>query len=362
MHLYLFHLKGVLPNHLNVFLDFCTRTGYFTMDQFCQELNRFQYDEGELNSKPQLDLTLSDLTKQKNLGMPLTSMQIFHLFVNLPFILKKLLHSSHFPQYQAILICVDILSLCFANTINITTPDQLRCCIKKHNDLFRHLYPGKMKFKFHFMTHFPSIMKDFGPLIYTSCFATERKHQFFKGNKVRNLKNPSLMLARRHELWLCVNYYCQDGSLSHTALSNVSNGVLDKDESISDARVQFVITHLTNLPFKPTSMLKVFKSNGYKYSKSSVLNLSKEHFPSMPIVGRVKWILYDGKNCAFICNLYEVKGYVQQLRAYEVQETNKIDCFLLNDICYKRPLKLVTLADGSLYFLLHPYGKTLTIL
>ena len=126
-----FHLKGVLPNDLNAFLDFCTTTRYFTMDQFCQEVNRFQYDDGELNSKSQLDLTLSDLTKQNNLGMLLTSMQIFHLFVNLPFILKLLLRSSHFPQNQAILICVDILSLCFANTINITTPDQLRYCIKK---------------------------------------------------------------------------------------------------------------------------------------------------------------------------------------------------------------------------------------
>lgn len=170
------------------------------MVQFCQEVNQFRYDESELRSKSQLDMALGDLRKQNNLGMPLTSMQTFYLFVNLPFILKKLLRSSDFPQYQAILLCVDILSLCFSNTINSTTPDQLHSCIKKHNDLFRQLYPGKMKFKFHFMTHFPTLMKDFGPLIYTSCFATERKHQFFKGNKVRNLKNPSLMLAKRHEL------------------------------------------------------------------------------------------------------------------------------------------------------------------
>ncbi|CAM4792491.1 unnamed protein product [Rotaria magnacalcarata] len=355
-------LEGVLPNHLNAFLDFCSTAGYFTMDQFCREVNRFPYDESELNSKPHLDLASADLKKQNNLGMPLTSMQTFYLFINLPFILKNLLHSSDFPQYQAILICVDILSLCFSNTISITTPDQLRSCIKKHNDLFRRLYPGKMKFKFHFMTHFPTIMKDFGPLIYTSCLATERKHQFFKGNKVRNLKNPSLMLARRHELWLCVNDHCQDGSLSHAALADGPNGVVDNRESISDARVQFVIAHLPSLPFKPMSMLKVFNSSGYKYSKYSILNLSKEHFPAMPIVGKIKWIFYDGKNCAFICNLYAVKTYVQQLRAYEVEETNTIECFLLDDICYKKPLKLVALSDGSLYYPLHPYGKSLSIL
>ncbi|CAM4786110.1 unnamed protein product [Rotaria magnacalcarata] len=268
-------LEGVLPNHLNAFLDFCSTAGYFTMDQFCREVNRFPYDESELNSKSHLDLASADLKKQNNLGMPLTSMQTFYLFINLPFVLKNLLHSSDFPQYQASLICVDTLSLCFSNTISITTPDLLRSCIKKHNDLFRRLYP-------------------------------ERKHQFFKGNKVRNLKNPSLMLARRHELWLCVNDHCQDGSLSHAALVDGPNGVVDNRESISDARVQFIIANLPTLPFKPMSMLKVFNSSGYKYSKYSIVNLSKEHFPVMPIVGKIKWIFYDGKNCAFICNLEHI--------------------------------------------------------
>ncbi|CAF3963379.1 unnamed protein product [Rotaria sp. Silwood1] len=223
----------------------------------------------------------------------------------------------------------------------------------------RKLYPGKMKFKFHFMTHFPVIMKDFGPLPYTSCLATERKHQFFKGNKVRNLKNPSLMLARRHELWICINDHSHDGSLSHTALSNGSHGVLDNRQPITDGQIQFVISNLPKLPFKPLSTLKTLTVKGYKYSHNSVLNVSKDHFPSLPIVGKIKWMLYDGNSCALICNMYTVKGYVQQLRAFEVQETNKMDCFILDDISYKKPLKLVCL-NGSFYFPLHPYGKSFT--
>ncbi|CAF3105178.1 unnamed protein product [Rotaria socialis] len=76
----------------------------------------FPYQGDELNSKPYLDLSSDGLKKQSNAGMPLTSMQMFYLFINLPFIVKKLLHSSNFQQYHAILICVDILSLCFATT------------------------------------------------------------------------------------------------------------------------------------------------------------------------------------------------------------------------------------------------------
>ena len=108
--------------------------------------------------------------------------------INLPFIPKNLLQSSDFLQCQVISICMDTLSFCFARIITHEMPEQLPHFIKMENKLFRRLYPGKMKFKFYFMTHFPRLMKDLEPLAYTSCLATETTHQFFKRNKVRNLK------------------------------------------------------------------------------------------------------------------------------------------------------------------------------
>lgn len=101
---------------------------------------------------------------------------------------------------------------------------------------------------------------------------------------------------------------------------------------------------MPNLPFKPLSTLKIFYSNGYKYSKNSMLNVSKDYFPPSPSIG---------KSCAFICNLYVVKGYVQALRAYEVESTNRIECFTIDRICHKKPLKLLNL-NGSFYVFLHP--------
>ena len=288
-------------------------------------------------------------------------MQTYHLFVNLPFILKKLLQSSDFPQYRAILICVDILSLCFATTITAKTSEQLSHFIKAHNNLFRQFYPGRMKFKFHFMTHFPRLMKDLGPLAYTSCLATERKHQFFKGNKVRNLKNPCLMLARRHELWACVNDHRQDGFLSSTALSDPPHGQLDNRRTIDHVQIQFVINNLLNLPFQPRCTLKRFSASGQEYCHDTILNVAREQLPSLPTIGKIRWMLYDGNRCAFVCNMYNVKGYVQDLRAFEVEETGTLDCFLYEDIFCKNTLHLVPL-NGSFYVHLHPFGKSFTVL
>ncbi|CAF1363912.1 unnamed protein product [Rotaria magnacalcarata] len=128
--------------------------------------------------------------------------------------------------------------------------DTIRTLLE-HNDLFRQLYTGKMKYKFHFMTFFPAFMKDFESLAHTSCLATERKHQFFKGNKVRNLKHPSLMLMGRNELWLCINDHFQDESLSNVALSGAPYSRVDPHQSINDGQIQFLISNIFHLLFKP---------------------------------------------------------------------------------------------------------------
>ena len=115
-------------------------------------------------------------------------------------------------------------------------------------------------------------------IAYTSCLATERKHQFFKGNKVRNLKNPCLMLARRHEMWACVNDHIQDGSLSPAALSNPPHGKLDSRQTIDDGQIQFLIKNVLNLPFKPLSTLKKFTTSGQEYSQNTIVNVARQCF------------------------------------------------------------------------------------
>ncbi|CAF3315433.1 unnamed protein product [Rotaria socialis] len=126
-------------------------------------------------------------------------------------------------------------------------------------------------------------------------------------------------------------------------------------------QIQLLISNIPELTFKPLSTLKTLIINGHKYSQNTVLNVLKENFPTVPIIGKIRWIRYDGKTCAFVCKMYKVKCYVQQLRAFQVEEINKFGSFLFENICYKKPLKLVAF-HTFLYLPLHPYGKSFTVL
>ncbi|CAF1324623.1 unnamed protein product [Adineta steineri] len=94
------------------------------------------------------------------------------------------------------------------------------------------------------------------------------------------------------------------------ALSDIPYGHLDDRQTIHDGQIQFVISNMPKLTFKPLSTLKTFIANGQKYLHGSILNLSTDYSPDLPIIGKIRWILYDVKNCAFICEMYKVKGYV----------------------------------------------------
>ncbi|CAF4647223.1 unnamed protein product [Rotaria sp. Silwood1] len=99
------------------------------------------------------------------------------------------------------------------------------------------------------------------------------------------------MLTRRHELWVCVNDHCQNGSLSYTALSGVPRSQLADRQPINDEQIQYLIPR-------------------QQYSHDTILNVSREYFPSVPMFGKIRWILYDGNKCAFVYKIFKVKDYV----------------------------------------------------
>ena len=56
--------------------------------------------------------------------------------------------------------------------------DELRRCIDEHHEIYKRLYPGYIKPKWHQMLHIPEDVADLGLLL--SCFVTERKHRAVK--------------------------------------------------------------------------------------------------------------------------------------------------------------------------------------
>lgn len=70
---------------------------------------------------------------------------------------------------------------------------------------FLALFPDTFPPKLHFLTHYPRLISDFGPLKSLWCMRFEGKHQYFKRltRNTCNFRNLCYILSRRHQLRQC---------------------------------------------------------------------------------------------------------------------------------------------------------------
>ena len=70
------------------------------------------------------------------------------------------------------------------------------------------LYHDKITPTFHYIIHYPSIIRKLGPLRSLWCMRFEAKHQYFKriSQRIFNFKNIAKSLANRHQMRLCWDF------------------------------------------------------------------------------------------------------------------------------------------------------------
>ena len=91
----------------------------------------------------------------------------------------------------------------------------LEILIQEFFQLYLQLFPDiNMKPKAHSLTHYPEMIKHFGPLVRTLRF--EAKHQYFKSitHLCRNRKNIFLTMTKRHQFMMYL-YYSKECFLEH---------------------------------------------------------------------------------------------------------------------------------------------------
>ena len=96
-------------------------------------------------------------------------------------------------------------TICLISFSTIITTEQISELSANISNLFRLAleidHEFKITPKLHHLTHYPDLIRMFGPLIQFSTLSFERKHQYFKkwAKLINNTINPSYSLANRHQ-------------------------------------------------------------------------------------------------------------------------------------------------------------------
>lgn len=193
-------LEGIVPLVITKVIKALHFSEIVSLSNINAELEAFQIGKNDKRNIPQ-KFPQSVLKQTRLLG---TAAQNWCLFRILPFLI-----GHYIPQGEAhwavYLKCREIGEIILSPCIKKTVIPFLSLLIGEFLSDFQALFPDTFPPKLHFLTHYPRLISDFGPLKSLWCMRFEGKHQYFKrlARNTCNFRNLCNTLSKRHQLRQC---------------------------------------------------------------------------------------------------------------------------------------------------------------
>jgi hypothetical protein len=194
-------LEGIALVELGCILyTLCITKRYFSIETLNRRVDRFWsvINTEKRNKPPQL----YSPEEGCRIKPSMKAVQCWALIKYLPIIVGDLVPDND-QHWLFLLDLCHLVDLVFAPMFTEGMIDYLRYIIADHLEQMKMLYGSvtTLKPKHHLMVHFPTIIKQCGPLVGMSCMRYELKNAFFKrcAHSMYNFRNVCKTLAYRHQ-------------------------------------------------------------------------------------------------------------------------------------------------------------------
>ena len=172
-----------------------------------------------------------------------------------------------------------------------------------------------LKPKFHFLIHYPTLIKKFGPLIYLWTLRFEAKHSYFKGliNQIKCWKNITYTLAKRHQYLQCYHNTARHNFLQSEKMNETGGKPKDFNKLGKDLQRELrpLLHDQPNVHSASSICL-----NGINYCKGLFVVLKVDghiitfgKIMKIYIISGVSWLW---------CSVCELRGYDRHKHSYKV--------------------------------------------
>lgn len=169
--------------------------------------------------KLKMQISFPLLTKN-TIKLPGKAYENWQFLLALPILLKDLEIDREHHVWKMLIAIIEIYQLTCARAITVQQTYYLQLIIEEFYDHRKIAFPtAKLIPKHHFITHYPEIIRQLGPLRVWWTMRFESKHQFFKRIAIRshNRINITKSLAERHQLY-------QASSENNKSLTQICSG------------------------------------------------------------------------------------------------------------------------------------------
>lgn len=185
--------------------------------------------------------------------------------------------------------------------------DYLQVLIEEHHMLFCELFMEPLKPKFHFLLHYPRLIRDIGPPRCIWSMRYEAYHKFLKStaNSTTSRKNLLLTLSIKDSLRFSYRILSKEG-FSNTLQFGPSKLATELLMNLD------VTLQLSEKAFS----VQWFIINNKFYKVGYAIQLTDVDI--VPIFGKIKHIVINDKIIYFILTVLETLGYSSKAHAFEI--------------------------------------------
>jgi len=317
--------KVELKKMLNIFV---LQKKYFTLESLNRRMQNYTYADSELRDKPEL---IDRKALEQDSVFPQTAAAMRNLMMNFPFIVGDLIPEDD-EHWKNFVLLLQILALCLSPVISLNTADVLEILTAKHNRNFVLLYSeGACTPKFHYLVHFPTQMRLFGPLHNQWCMRFESKNGFFKLQRWFNFKNLPKSLSFYHQRWMCMQMTQATGCRSTVYL--YCGDVVNRGVVVPTTTIPELQEVLTECPENVLCSSKI-TVNGLSYRIGTVLVRKLDTEVSfVKVVG----IVVHEQAKYLRCKELKPHYFDAHRNAFAVEERDSYCILSVAELCYKWP-------------------------
>ena len=306
-------LEGVIP----YFLQHLVNSLAISISDVNQKLKSFCFGSADQKNAPK---SVNSNVFHLNGKISASASEARCVFRLLPFVIGDEVSSSNNAWKLYLLLC-DIFDIILAPKIDSSDLNYLSVLLSSFLSSFSKFSPELYKPKFHFLMHYPRMIKMYGPFRNVWCMRFESFHQKIKKivKNTQNFVNLDLTVASRLQGGKCYEQYKMSclkdedeffGSKS-ACLSSFSADV----SSFLENNFQFADDEL----FTMSGMLV----NGVSYKLNFVYVLEILNH-DIPVFGLVKQIILCGSTVVIVCAFLETMNFDAHKHAYVVKITDQI--------------------------------------
>lgn len=310
-------------------LYFIRTMKYFKLDTLNDRLISFLYnthDKG--NEKAQI--TMYELEKRK---LKLSARQMMSFCHYLPLIIGDLIPFGD-VVWKYILLFLELIDdlLCYEISDNLL--DQITTKIELLNREYQNLFKVNLTPKFHFLVHYPTIIKKSGPLRNIWSFKYEAKHKEFKiyAHVITSRKNIPKTFSFKQQMRFA-NFLLRSSESKEFLFKNVA----------IDFKTKELICRQIHFDTDDVMLYNSANIYGFQYNSKTFIAAFKEDIN----IYSVKYIAKTNTDKIFVCCQKILTEYNAHYLAYEIKTNTTVYNVIPLDDILGPPVGIIEIISGK---------------